>query len=81
MIRLPEFSEIVREFAMSQELDLDDGSLFEATVNAVAAALKEHNYQLSKATKLFVAHVHLWDKETMQDLHKSPTLRRVYHAV
>ena len=36
MIRLPEFESIVREFAISQDLDLADASLFEATVKAVA---------------------------------------------
>ena len=81
MIRLPEFESIVREFAISQDLDLADASLFEATVKAVAMALEDNGYELSIATKMFVECVDYLDTTLQKNLHKSTTLRIVYQAI
>ena len=81
MIHLSEFEAIVREFAVKQDLDLSDASLFEQTVNAVAESLIENKYQLSIATILFVDLVKDLDKALLRTLHNSVTLRRVYKAI
>ena len=81
MIRLPEFESIVREFAVKQDLDLADASLFEATVKAVAMALEDNGYELSIATKMFVECVDYLDTTLQKNLHKSTTLRIVYQAI
>ena len=81
MIRLPEFEAIVREFAVKQDLDLSDASLFEATVEAIALSLIENNYKLSVATTLFVDLVKDLDKAVVKSLHNNDTLRRVYKAI
>ena len=81
MIHLSEFEAIVREFAVKQDLDLSDASLFEQTVNAVADALIENKYQLSIATMLFVDLVKDLDRAVLRTLHNSVTLRRVYKAI
>lgn len=81
MIRLPEFEAIVREFAVKQDLDLSDASLFEATVEAIALSLIENNYKLSVATMLFVDLVKDLDKAVAKSLHSNDTLRRVYKAI
>ena len=81
MIHLSEFEAIVREFAVKQDLDLSDASLFEATVEAIALSLLENNYQLSIATILFVDLVKDLDKALLRTLHSNDTLRRVYKAI
>ena len=81
MIRLSEFESIVREFAISQDLDLADASLFEATVKAVAMALEDNGYELSIATKKFVECVDYLDTILQKTLHKSTTLRIAYQAI
>ena len=81
MIRLSEFESIVREFAVKQDLDLTDASLFEATVEAIAASLIENNYKLSVATILFVDLVKDLDKAVVKSLHSNNTLRKVYRAI
>ena len=81
MIRLPEFEAIVLEFAVKQDLDLSDASLFEATVEAIALSLIENNYKLSVATTLFVDLVKDLDKTVAKSLHSNDTLRRVYKAI
>ena len=81
MIHLSEFEAIVREFAVKQDLDLSDASLFEATVEAVALSLIENDYKLSKATILFIDLVKDLDKALLRTLHNSVTLRRVYKAI
>ena len=81
MIHLSEFEAIVREFAVKQDLDLSDASLFEATVEAIALSLVENKYQLSIATILFVDLVKDLDKALLRTLHSNDTLRRVYKAI
>ena len=81
MIHLSEFESIVREFAVKQDLDLTDASLFEQTVSAVAESLVENNYKLSMATVLFVDLVKDLDKAVLRTLHSNDTLRRVYKAI
>ena len=81
MIHLSVFEAIVREFAVKQDLDLSDASLFEQTVNAVAESLIENKYQLSIATILFVDLIKDLDKALLRTLHNSVTLRRVYKAI
>ena len=81
MIHLSEFESIVREFAVKQDLDLADASLFEATVEAIAVSLVENNYKLSMATMLFVDLVKDLDKAVTKSLHSNDTLRRVYKAM
>ena len=81
MIRLPEFEAIVREFAVIQDLDLADASLFEATVKAVAMALEDNGYELSVATKKFVECVDYLDTTLQKRLHSSTILRVVYKAI
>ena len=81
MIRLPEFEAIVREFAMAQDLDLTDASLFEATVKAVAMALEDNGYELSVATKKFVECVDYLDTTLQKRLHKNSSLRKVYQLI
>ena len=81
MIHLSEFESIVREFAVKQDLDLTDASLFEQTVHAVADALIENNYKLSIATILFVDLVKDLDKAVVKSLHSNDTLRKVYRAI
>ena len=81
MINLSEFEAIVREFAVKQDLDLSDASLFEATVEAIAVSLIENDYKLSKATILFIDLVKDLDKAVLRTLHSNDTLRRVYKAI
>ena len=81
MIHLSEFEAIVREFAVKQDLDLSDASLFEATVEAIAISLVENKYQLSRATILFVDLVKDLDRAVLRTLHNSVNLRRVYKAI
>ena len=81
MIHLSEFEAIVREFAVKQDLDLSDASLFEATVEAIALSLVENDYKLSKATILFIDLVKYLDKAVLRTLHSNDTLRRVYKAI
>ena len=81
MIHLSEFEAIVREFAVKQDLDLSDASLFEATVEAIALSLVENKYQLSIATILFVDLVKDLDRAVLRTLHSNDTLRRVYKAI
>ena len=81
MIHLSEFESIVREFAVKQDLDLADASLFEATVEAIAASLVENNYKLSVATTLFVDLVKDLDKAVVKSLHSNDNLRKVYRAI
>ena len=81
MINLSEFEAIVREFAVKQDLDLSDASLFEATVEAIAISLIENDYKLSKATILFIDLVKDLDKAVLRTLHSNDTLRRVYKAI
>lgn len=81
MIHLSEFEQTVREFATKYDIDLTDASLFEQTVNAVAAALVENNYKLSVATTLFVDLVKDLDRAVVKSLHSNDTLRRVYKAI
>lgn len=81
MIHLSEFEQTVREFAVKYDLDLTDASLFEQTVQAVAASLVENNYKLSVATILFVDLVKDLDKAVAKTLHSNDTLRRVYKAI
>ena len=81
MIHLSEFESIVREFAVKQDLDLTDASLFEQTVSAVADALLENNYKLSTATVLFVDLVKDLDRSVLRTLHSNVTLRKVYKAI
>ena len=81
MIRLSEFTSIVREFAISQDIDLEDASLFEATVKAVAAALEENGYKLSAATSKFVECVEYLDSCVHKRLHKNSNLRKVYQLI
>ena len=81
MINLSEFEAIVREFAVKQDLDLTDASLFEQTVKAVAESLIDNKYQLSIATILFVDLVKDLDKALLRTLHSNDTLRRVYKAI
>ena len=81
MINLSEFEAIVREFAVKQDLDLSDASLFEATVEAIAVSLIENDYKLSKATILFIDLVKDLDKAVLRTLHSNDTLRKVYKAI
>ena len=81
MIHLSEFEAIVQEFAVKQDLDLSDASLFEATVEAIALSLVENNYKLSVATTLFVDLVKDLDKAVAKSLHSNDTLRKVYKAI
>ena len=81
MIHLSEFEQTVREFAIKYNIDLTDASLFEQTVHAVADALIENNYRLSRATILFVDLVKDLDKAVVKTLHGNDTLRRVYKAI
>ena len=81
MIHLSEFESIVREFAVKQDLDLADASLFEATVKAVAMALEDNGYELSIATKKFVECVDYLDTTLQKRLHSSTILRVVYKAI
>ena len=81
MIHLSEFESIVREFAVKQDLDLTDASLFEQTVSAVAESLVENNYKLSMATTLFVDLIKDLDKAVVKSLHSNDTLRKVYRAI
>ena len=81
MINLSEFEAIIREFAVKQDLDLSDASLFEATVEAIAVSLIENDYKLSKATILFIDLVKDLDKAVLRTLHSNDTLRRVYKAI
>lgn len=81
MIHLSEFEAIVREFAVKQDLDLSDASLFEATVEAIALSLIENNYKLSRATVLFVDLVKDLDRAVLRTLHSNDTLRKVYKAI
>ena len=81
MIRLSEFEAIVIEFAIAQDLDLADASLFEATVKAIAMALEDSGYELSIATKKFIECVDYLDTTLQNRLHKNKTLRIVYQAI
>ena len=81
MINLSSFEQIVREFAVKQNLDLTDASLFEVTVESVALSLIENNYKLSKATVLFVESVRDLDKAVLRTLHSSDTLRKLYRTI
>ena len=81
MIHLSEFEQTVREFAVKYDLDLTDASLFEQTVQAVAASLVENNYKLSVATILFVDLVKDLDKAVAKTLHGNDILRKVYKAI
>jgi len=78
MIQLREFEQTLREFAAKHDIDLTESSLFVQTVAAIAAALQENDYKLSRATALFVDLVKDLDRDAMRKLHSSYTLRKVY---
>ena len=78
VIRLSEFTLVLREFAVKNDIDLNDASLFEATATAVAEAMLDEGMPLSKATKLFIESIHDIDTHTIKVLSKNKTLREVY---
>lgn len=78
IIRLNEFTLVLREFAVKNEIDLNDASLFEATAKAVAEAMLDEGMPLSKATRLLIESIHDIDTHTIKILSKNKTLREVY---